>query len=107
MIEVHSMPAPSEEHRRLMWAVYSSTIRQLLPAGVLGADALKLIRQDLRIGLWTAASVPESHRTQHIELLNDVTEAWASMLDPAMRVYFEVAGDLLPSAPDSPAGLTP
>jgi hypothetical protein len=107
VIEVHALPAPSEQDRRLAWCVFAVTVRRMLAWGVLGPDALKMLRQDLRVGDWRAATVPDSHWSQHVELLHDVTEAWAAGLDPAMRDYFVALGDLLPSAPDTPEGLTP
>lgn len=106
-LEVHYLPAPSEHERRLMWATYVTTVRKLLRWGVLGTDALQLIRQDLRVGDWRAQLVPASHRGQHVELLHDVTEAWAQTLDVAIRLYLEGVGDLLPSAPDTIEGLEP
>lgn len=105
MIESYPVPAVPEDVVRQQWVVYAATIRRLLHAGVLGRPALELVRTDLRIGDWRAASVPASHRSQHVELLDEITAAYAGHLDPAMRSYFEGCGDLLPTAPDDLSGI--
>lgn len=103
MTEIFAVQDVPDDAKRQQWAVWSATIWQLLQRRLLGQAALEYLRQELRVGSWRAELVVDSHRTQHPQLLHDVTTQLLEHVDPSLRTYYD--GDLLPKAPDSPAGL--